>query len=140
MSRLMKTETFMVLAFLIALAGAQAVQANESGKSGIEPRQRYLLLDQRLISSMENTELKLGTVKKHPANPMFKDELPWEVEGSHMYPCVVFDPEDNLYKCWYWAHWWSTDKKAIEMRKHIKAGPKAVVEGQEADRLAYMSH
>ena len=47
----MKTETFMVLAFLIALAGAQAVQANESGRSGIEPRQRYLLLDQRLIQS-----------------------------------------------------------------------------------------
>jgi len=128
----------MVLAFLFSLTTVQAVQANESGKSGIEPRQRYLLLDQRLISNTENTELKLGTVKRHPANPMLKDELPWEVEGSHMYHSVVFDPQDKLYKCWYYSHWWSNDRKAAEMRKHIKASPKAVVEGQKADRLAYM--
>jgi len=88
---------------------------------GIEPRERYLLLDQRLISSVDNAELRLGVVKKHPANPLFKDELPWEIEGSHMYPNVLFDPDDNLYKCWYYSH-------LTDWQKDIEPGPLAAKE------------
>ena len=111
----------MAFAFLFVLAGAEAVQANRDEKPGIEPRERYLLLDERLISSVDNAELKLGIVKKHPANPLFKDELPWEVDGSHMYLNVLFDPDDKLYKCWYYSH-------LTGWQKDVEPGPLAAEE------------
>ena len=124
MNKLMNTGPIMVLALLFVLAGIQVVQANEDERPGIEPRERYLLLDQRLISTVANAALKQGIVKKHPANPVFRDELPWEVNGSHMFPSVVFDPEENIYKCWYYSWYNGTDEqKAI--KDDLKPGPEA---------------
>jgi len=126
----------MTLAIPFVLAAAQAVLANEHAKQDIAPRERYLLLDQLLISSVDNAVLNLGTVKKHPGNPVFKDELPWEAEGSHMYTSVVFDPEERIYKCWYYSHWWRKNEKFKETREEVKPGPQAVMEGN--DRLALL--
>lgn len=93
----------MVLASLVLFAGADAVLAQESGKPGIEPRERYLLLDKRLISSVDNAVLKLGVVERHPENPLLFDELPWEVDGFVYFDNVCFDPEEKIYKCWYYS-------------------------------------
>ena len=101
---------------MAAIAGA--VSAEGVRKPGMEPREKYLLLDQRLISSVDNAALKLGVVKKRPANPVLKDELPWEIDGSHMFANVVLDPDDRLYKCWYYS-------RIKKIKKNITPGPEA---------------
>ena len=43
----------------------------------------------------------LGTVQKHPANPLFKEDKPWEVRFDNLYPNVTLDIRDGIYRCWY---------------------------------------
>lgn len=62
---------------------------------------RYLLLDSRIIESTENAELEVGIVKKYPGNPLFTEDKPWEKRFDNLYGNVIFDEEENLYKCWY---------------------------------------
>ena len=42
-----------------------------------------------------------GTVNKCPDNPLFVEDKPWEPRYDNMYPNVIYDEEDKLYKCWY---------------------------------------
>ena len=66
-----------------------------------------LLLDPRNISAAHNARLALGRVEKHPANPLFREEYfadppkPWEARLDNVYPSVIYDEEEGLYKCWY---------------------------------------
>ncbi|MBI4582828.1 MAG: hypothetical protein HY717_02170 [Planctomycetes bacterium] len=62
---------------------------------------KYLLLDSRIIDSVANAKLVLGKVKKHPANPLFGEDKPWEPRYDNMYPNVIYDEEEQVYKCWY---------------------------------------
>jgi len=64
-------------------------------------RNRYLLLDSRIINKTENARLVLGTVEKHPANPLFGEDKPWEKRFDNLYGNVIFDQVEKLYKCWY---------------------------------------
>jgi hypothetical protein len=64
-------------------------------------RAKYLLLDSRIIDTVSGAQLKLGTVAKHPANPMFGDDRPWEGVLDNLYPNVAYDDQADLYKCWY---------------------------------------
>ncbi|MEM7291253.1 MAG: hypothetical protein AAF412_12940 [Pseudomonadota bacterium] len=64
-------------------------------------RDRYLLIDDRIIERVENASLQPGKVKKHPANPLFSEDKPWEVRIDNVYANVIFDQEEQLYKCWY---------------------------------------
>lgn len=66
-------------------------------------RDVHLLLDSRIIASVDNAVLRIGTVKKHAANPLFGQERPWETDISHMYPNVVFDQEKGRYQMWYYT-------------------------------------
>ena len=54
-------------------------------------RQTYLLLDSRIVDTVRDAELKLGTVTKHPANPLFGRDKPWEVNLDNLYPNVAYD-------------------------------------------------
>ncbi len=86
-----------------AVAACAIISAN--GARGHEihgpQRTRYLLLDARIVDSAENAKLVLGTVKKNGNNPLFGEERPWEPRYDNMYPNVIYDEEENLYKCWY---------------------------------------
>ena len=62
---------------------------------------KYLVLDSRTIEGTENVALRLGHVVKHPANPLFREDRPWELRFDNLYPNVQFDPERRLYRCWY---------------------------------------
>ena len=64
-------------------------------------RDRYLLLDNRIVEKSENAQLTLGTVKKHTANPLFGEDKPWEKRFDNLYGNVIFDEKDGLYRCWY---------------------------------------
>ena len=64
-------------------------------------KDRYLLLDSRVVASIHNAQLILGVVEKHPANPLFGEDEPWEKRYDNVYARVIYDEEDQLYKCWY---------------------------------------
>lgn len=48
-----------------------------------------------------NMSLHVGTVAKHPANPLFEEDRPWEQRLDNCYGNIVFDPDERLYRCWY---------------------------------------
>ena len=62
---------------------------------------RYLLLDDRVVEDARNAELALGTVEKHAANPLFGEDRPWEKRFDNVYANVLYDDEEEIYKCWY---------------------------------------
>ena len=62
---------------------------------------RYLFLDDRIIDEIVAAKLTLGEVSKHPQNPLFGEDKPWEPRFDNVYVNVIYDTEDRLYKCWY---------------------------------------
>ena len=90
----------------------------------IAARERYLLLDSRLIDTVINARLAVGTVHKHPANPLFGQELPWEHKTHHMYANVVFDSDTRLYKIWYFTTI-SGPPGQVNWGQHVTPGPRA---------------
>ena len=61
----------------------------------------HLLLDSRVVDQAQNARLTVGTVQKHPRNPLMAEDRPWEVRFDNLYANVLRDPADGLYKCWY---------------------------------------
>jgi len=64
-------------------------------------RDRYLLLDSRIIESTDNVELTVGVVQKDKNNPLFREDKPWEPRFDNPYCSVIYDEEERIYKCWY---------------------------------------
>jgi len=64
-------------------------------------RDRYLVLDSRIIESKENVELTVGVAQKDKNNPLFKEDKPWEPRFDNPYCSVIYDEEEKTYKCWY---------------------------------------
>ena len=62
---------------------------------------RYLVLDSRIIADVEKAKLTLGEVRKHPENPFFTEDKPWEPRYDNVYPDVIYDEDEKNYKCWY---------------------------------------
>ena len=66
-----------------------------------------LAFDDRVFASLDNARLALGHVEKRPCNPLFAEEAyaeppkAWEARYDNVYPCVVYDAAENLFKCWY---------------------------------------
>jgi len=71
---------------------------NESGGYG---RDRYLLLDSRIIGNAENAKLTIGKIQKYKGNPLFEEDKPWEKRFDNLYANVIYDEQENVYKCWY---------------------------------------
>jgi hypothetical protein len=81
--------SFSSIGLVLILAGV--VCANE----------KYLMLDSRVVEQAANARLRVGTVVKHPANPLFKEDRPWEVRFDNLYANILYDADEQLYKCWY---------------------------------------
>jgi hypothetical protein len=62
---------------------------------------KHLLLDFRLVARKSNVRLVLGEVKKDPRNPLLVEDKPWEVRFDNLYPSVIFDEDEGIFKCWY---------------------------------------
>ncbi len=95
---------------------------NESGGYG---RDRYLLLDSRIISNIENAELTLGKVQKYAANPLFEEDKPWEKRFDNLYANVIYDEQEKIYKCWYSPFIIDISSKGmtLQQRKEIEYDP-----------------
>lgn len=77
----------------------------EAGDAPALPqRDTYLLLDNRVVAHAENAVLRIGPVRKHPANPLFRTaEFPFEEYTDNLYPNVLYDGQEGVYKCWYFS-------------------------------------
>jgi CubicO group peptidase (beta-lactamase class C family) len=64
-------------------------------------RDRYLLLDSRIVETTDNAKLTVGTVIKDKNNPLMTADKPWEPRWDNMYPNVIYDEKEKIYKCWY---------------------------------------
>ena len=64
-------------------------------------RDRYLLIDARIVEQTENVKLSLGKVQKHGRNPLFAEDKPWEKRFDNLYGNVIYDEQAHIYKCWY---------------------------------------
>ena len=62
---------------------------------------RYLLLDTSLWAQADHLTVTPGRARKASQNPLFGEDMPWEVRHDNLYANVIFDRTDNLYKCWY---------------------------------------
>jgi len=62
---------------------------------------RHLVLDSRKIASTSNVTLVLGKVKKHPANPLFGEEKPWEQRFDNFYGSIIYEEDKGLYRLWW---------------------------------------
>jgi len=89
-------ETVTIALMLGGLAFASAGDSNPGPQ-----RQRFLLLDSRIVQSAENARLTVGTVQKDKRNPLFVEDKPWEPRFDNLYANVLYDKEERLYKCWY---------------------------------------
>jgi len=90
---------------IMAMLGVGLWVAGANGaieKSDNVPRRdRYLLLDSRIIEGTGNAILTVGTVQKDKRNPLFKEDKPWEPRYDNVYCNVIYDRQDRIYKCWY---------------------------------------
>jgi len=104
MSARKKTNARVIMAAMlivgVAICSTVASESPRRANEGMK-RDRYLLLDSRVIESVENAELTVGTVQKDKNNPLFKEDKPWEPRFDNVYANVMYDAQDKLYKCWY---------------------------------------
>ena len=112
-------------ALLVVLAVGLCSCEDPPNKSGGSERDRYLLLDSRIISNAENAKLTIGKVKKHPANPLFEEDKPWEMRFDNLYANVIYDEQENIYKCWYSPFIIDVSAKGmtIQQRKQVEYEP-----------------
>jgi hypothetical protein len=91
----------MVISILCILSIAFFSCSSNVEDKNIPKRERYLLLDSRIIDKTENAKLAIGTVIKSEHNPLFPEDRPWEARYDNLYANVMYDKEEGLYKCWY---------------------------------------
>ena len=83
-----------VFAALVSIANAQPHQVGADSL-------KHLLLDSRVVYRSVNAKLSLGTVVKEKRNPLFQADKPWENATNNLYPNVLWDEQDQIFKMWY---------------------------------------
>ena len=60
-------------------------------------------VDDDVIASVRNVTRRLQTSKKHPDNPLIREDQPWEETPYFRTSAfnVLKDSADGLFKCWY---------------------------------------
>jgi len=62
---------------------------------------KHLMLDSRVIYRSVNARLTPGTVVKESRNPLFQNDKPWENALNNLYPNVLWDEQEQIFKIWY---------------------------------------
>ena len=129
-----------IITAVLAICLSTAVTACGKSVDNVFNRNRYLLLDSRIIESAENAKLTVGAVRKDKNNPLFKEDKPWEPCFNNLYISPIYDRADKLYKCWYsvfikaskqWCELaWSTD--SIKWHR-IDPGAPLIANGKHMD-------
>lgn len=96
-------------------------------------RDRYLVLDSRIIESNENVELTVGVVQKEKSNPLFKEDKLWEPRFDNPYCSVIYDEQEKIYKCWY-SIFTKSDPREAFPGEGLPSEKRAWVEWREGKR------
>jgi len=96
-------------------------------------RDRYLLLDSRIIDQVENAHLTVGVVQKDENNPLFKEDKPWEPRFDNPYCSIIYDEEERIFKCWY-----SIFIKSDGYKDYPEKGDSFPGEGLPSDQRAWV--
>ena len=59
-----------------------------------------LFLDDYLVSRLRNLTRDVKQPVKHPSNPLFVSEHPWE-KTCHWYTTVIYDEQWGKFRAWY---------------------------------------
>lgn len=62
---------------------------------------KHLMLDSRVMYRTVNAKLTPGTVVKEPRNPLFTNDKPWENALNNLYPNILWDEQEKIFKLWY---------------------------------------
>jgi hypothetical protein len=62
---------------------------------------KHLAFDPRVIHTAQNARLVLGTPVKATENPLFIADKPWENSLNNLYPNVLWDEQEKVFKLWY---------------------------------------
>ena len=81
---------------------------------------RHLVLDSRKIASTSNVKLVLGKIEKHPANPLFGEDKPWEQRFDNFYGSIVYDEDKKLYRLWWNPFIYDPDEGADERENGLE--------------------
>ena len=81
---------------------------------------RFLLLDSRNVEAVSNLKLTVGKVEKHPANPLFVEDKPWEQRFDNLYGNVIFDADEEVYKCWYSPFIVANSARGMSLRERLE--------------------
>ena len=92
-----KTDCFLMIAFVFLMGSTCFAQTNVTPVS----RERYLLLDNRIIDQLNNVQLRLGEIRKHTSNPLFGEQHAWEPRFDNLHGNIHYDEEEGIYKLWY---------------------------------------
>ena len=103
---LFSRQAFGVLLALVSLAKASLPACAQSPLPpqpvAILPRADHLLmLDRRVIASLENARLVVGIPRKDANNPLLIPDQPWENATNNYYPNVAWDPVSRVWNLWY---------------------------------------
>ena len=106
------------------MTSSKNTQAAILSSAGSPTADRHLLLDTRIVEEVRNAELTLGAVSKSNANPLFDEDKPWERRFDNLYANVLYDHEEQIFKCWYspFIVSWSTKGMTIQQRKEKEYG------------------
>ena len=88
-----------VLAAWLVLTGTAA--AESAGLLHIGGN-KQLFIDDHVIESLSHVKQILNPAVKHPANPLLKQDRPWE--GHYIgLQRIIYDPDQGMYRMWYRA-------------------------------------
>ena len=67
----------------------------------VPDEKKHLVLDSRVIVSVSNARLAPGMLVKSERNPLLHADQPWENALNNLYPNVLWDAEERVFKLWY---------------------------------------
>jgi hypothetical protein len=88
------------IALVLAFTHGETACAQASA-ADVPDAAKHLVLDSRAVQSTEGLRLVLGKVEKDPHNPLFQADKPWENALNNLYPNLIYDEEEKLFKLWY---------------------------------------
>ena len=87
---------------LIALVLAPLAALHAGEPSLMKPDEhKYLMVDSRIVCNVQNAKLVLGSPVKATENPLFQADKPWENALNNLYPNVLWDEHERVFKLWY---------------------------------------
>ena len=67
----------------------------------VPDEKKHLVLDSGVVISASNARLAPGTMVKSERNPALHADQPWENALNNLYPNVLWDAEERVFKLWY---------------------------------------